>query len=176
MRFVEPAIVCSQFHLREGDVVADFGAGGGYFLAPLTQVVGAEGTVYALEVQKSLIESLSEIVRQKDYPNVQVLWADFEEPGGSTLEADVLDTAIMVNTLFQLTDKADALGEVFRTLRSGGKFFIIDWSESFGNLGPTPEAVVPEADAQALAEETGFVLERTFAAGEHHYGLALRKP
>lgn len=176
MRFVEPAVVCSQFHLRPDDTVADFGAGGGYFLEPLQQAVGAGGTVYAIEVQKSLVEGLGEIVRQRDYTNVQVLWADFEEPAGSTVSADVLDTAIMVNTLFQLEDKPGALQEVFRTLRSGGKFFLIDWSESFGNLGPTTEAVVTAQDAQARAEEAGFILEREFAAGEHHYGFAFRKP
>jgi arsenite methyltransferase len=176
MRFVEPNVVTSQFHLRDGDTVGDFGAGGGYFLTPLSQAVGRGGTVYALEIQKPLVEALGEQARRDNLSNVRVLWADLEEPNGTTLEANTLDAAIVVNTYFQFEDKEGALKEVLRSLRSGGKFFLIDWTESFGNLGPEPNAVVPEGVAQSAAESVGFVFERHFPAGDHHYGLAFRKP
>jgi ubiquinone/menaquinone biosynthesis C-methylase UbiE len=176
MRFVEPAIVTTQFHIREGDTVADLGAGRGYFLEPLVNAVGAEGLVYALEIQKNLVETMGEQVRSAGMDNARVIWADLEEPNGTTLENDTLDVAIMVNTLFQLDDKAAGAHEVFRALRSGGKYFVVDWSESFNNLGPEPGAVLAEADARAIVESAGFVFERSFPAGAHHYGVAFRKP
>jgi len=60
-------------------------------------------------------------------------------------------------------------------LRSGGKFFVIDWTESFAGMGPHPEQVILMADAINLFEANGFVFEREYPAGDHHYGLAFRK-
>ncbi len=174
-RFVVPDVVATHFHLREGDVVADFGAGSGYFIETLARLVGSTGRVYACEIQKNLLDKIGDLVRSKGLAQVQPLWSDIEVQGGSKIPDGVLDAAIMVNTYFQFTDRATALVEVARTLRSGGKLFIIDWSDSFGGLGPQPAQVVSAAVAQAEAESNGFVLEHTFDAGDHHYGLALRK-
>lgn len=175
-RFVIPEVVATHFHIRKGDVVADFGAGTGYFISTLSKLAGADGRVYALEVQKNLLESLDERVRRENLANVEAVWADLEDEGGTKLRDGALDAGIMVNTLFQLEDKNAALREAVRTLRAGGKFFIVDWSESWGGMGPRPAEVVDEAAATALAESAGFVLERSFDAGGHHYGLAFRKP
>ena len=175
-RFVEPAVVVSHFHLREGDSVADFGAGSGYFIKELAAAVGAEGRVYACEIQKNLLDTITEVSRKVGLQNVEVLWCDLEAPSGTKIEDEALDAAILVNTLFQLEDKPTAVTEMIRTLRSGAKLFIIDWSESFGGLGPQPDAVVSESAARALCEEAGLVYERSFDAGDHHYGIAFRKP
>ncbi len=175
-RFVVPSVVTTHFHIREGDTVADFGAGGGYFLDVLAQAVGQEGVVYACEIQKDLVEKLGNIARTKGLAQVQPLWSDVEELSGSKVPEGVLDAAILVNTFFQLEDKSTALKEIARTMRSGGKLFVVDWSESFAGLGPQPDAVVTEALTKDLCEQEGFVFERSFDAGDHHYGLAFRKP
>jgi ubiquinone/menaquinone biosynthesis C-methylase UbiE len=174
-RFFDPNTVATHFHIREGDVVADFGAGSGFFVETLSRLVGSSGRVYACEIQKELVEKIGVLVRTKGLFNVDPLWCDFETPHGAKIADSVLDVALMVNTLFQLEEKENALSEVSRTLRSGGKFFVVDWSESFGGLGPQPAQVVSEKSAIALVENRGFVFERSFDAGDHHYGLAFRK-
>ena len=174
MRFVVPEQVVSQFHIRDGDTVADFGAGSGYFTKVLSQAAGS-GKVYACDIQKPLLEKVAELARSEQLENVEVVWCDLEEKKGSKVADDTLDVVIMVNTLFQIEDKDTALQEVARVLRKGGKFFVIDWSESFGGMGPQENAVISEEDATRMAEKHGFSLERTYGAGEHHYGLAFRK-
>ena len=173
-RFVVPEVVVTNFHLRPGDKVADFGAGRGFFIKALSTQVGREGTVYALEIQKQLVEAIGELVRLEHLGNVSPIWCDIEELNGSKVPTDILDAAIVVNSLFQMEDKATALQEIKRTLRPGGKLFIIDWSESFGGLGPHPDQVLSEGAARAQVEQQGFVFERSFDAGDHHYGLAFR--
>lgn len=174
-RFVVPDVVSSHFHLRPGDSVADFGAGNGSFMSVLSRLVGPQGQVYAIEIQKNLAETLSSRVRSERLSNVKVLWGDIEEEGGTKVESGVLDAALISNSLFQMEDKATALREVSRTLRSGGKLFIIDWSESWGGVGPQSSHVLTESEARDLAEAEGFTFERTFDAGSHHYGLSFRK-
>lgn len=175
-RFVKPEVVVSNFHLRAGDRVADFGAGSGFFTATLAKAVGSEGKVYAIEVQKSLVDTISELARNQNLSNILPIWGDLEEPNESQLNDGEVDVVLLVNTLFQLEDKAAALSEAKRVLRSGGKLFVVDWSESYGGLGPSPEAVLEKVDAETMCESVGFVPERDFDAGDHHYGLAFRKP
>ena len=175
-RFVDPDTVSTHFYIKEGDTVADFGAGGGYFMEILAKLVGTEGKMYACEIQKELSIKLGDAARSKGLAQVHPLWCDVEELGGSKIPDEELDVAIVVNTFFQFEDKDIALQEMLRTLRSGGKLFIIDWSESFNGLGPQAGHVVSELDAKAFAEKQGFVFERAFDSGDHHYGLAFRKP
>lgn len=173
-RFVVPETVASQFHLHEGDTVADFGAGSGFFLSSLVAAVGESGRVYACEIQRPLVEKMGAFARQKGWHNVDVLWCDLEATGGVKIPDNTLDAGILVNTLFQIEDATTCLAELHRTLRPGGKLLVIDWTESFAGLGPAPSAVVTASAATDLCESNGFVYEREFPAGEHHYGLAFR--
>jgi ubiquinone/menaquinone biosynthesis C-methylase UbiE len=172
--FVIPDIVISHFHLKEGDVVSDFGAGSGFFLQALSARVGS-GKVYACEIQKALVEKVSEQVRSQHLLNVYPLWCDLEEPGGVPIKDGALDVGILANTLFQLEDKQTACAETYRMIRLGGRLMVIDWTDSYGGLGPAPDHVCSEAEAKNLFENHGFVLEQTYPAGAHHYGLAFRK-
>ena len=174
-RFVDPETVVSHFHLREGDSVADFGAGSGFYIEILAKKVGYQGKVYACEIQKELVEKIGTVARQKNLTAVHPLWCDLEQEKGVKIVDGVLDVGLLINTLFQLVDKDVAVQEVWRTLRAGGKLFVVDWSDSFGGLGPQPADVFSQENAKALLEEHGFVFERTFDAGDHHYGLAFRK-
>lgn len=174
-RFVIPDVVTTHFHLREGDVVADFGAGSGFFLRPLSKAVGENGLVYACEIQKVLVEKLGELAGLQGLGNIHPLWCDLEEPNGIKINDQELDAAILVNTLFLFEQKEVAIKEMARTIRSGGKFFVIDWTESFAGMGPQAERVVTATEATALMESNGFVFEHEYPAGDHHYGLAFRK-
>ena len=175
-RFVVPGVVATHFHLRPGDTVADFGTGQGFFLPILSELVGPKGRVFACEIQRNLVEAIGETVRTKSLGNVEPLWCDIEAHGGTKIDDQALDVAIMVNTLFQIEDKVTAVKEMSRTLRPGGKLFVVDWSESFGGLGPQPTQVITESNAKDLIEAEGFVFERSYDAGGHHYGLGFRKP
>jgi len=174
-RFVEPQTVITHFHLAPGDRVADFGAGSGFFLEALSRAVGAEGEVYACEIQKKLVDRLGQIAHEKRLGNVHPLWCDLEVMGGTRLQENALDAGVLANTLFQIEKKDVALAEMYRVLRPGGKFFVIDWSESFAGLGPHRDHVVTQEQAQRLCEDVGFSYERDYSAGAHHYGLAFRR-
>jgi ubiquinone/menaquinone biosynthesis C-methylase UbiE len=107
--------------------------------------------------------------------NIQPLWCDLEEVGGIKIPSNSLDAGILVNTLFQFELKGEALAEIRRVLRPQGVLHVIDWSESFGGLGPQPKDVVTKEVAIALCETAQFILEREFVTGEHHYGFSVRK-
>ncbi len=173
--FVVPEVVSTHFHLRPGDTVGDFGAGAGFFATVLSRLVGHDGKVYCVEIQKNLVEKLIDKVRREHLSNVEVFWGDLEEDGATKIPDESLDAAVIVNTLFQTEDRNLAVREITRSLRSGGKLFIIDWTESWGGLGPQPGQVLDKDEARAVAESVGLTFEREFDAGDHHYGLSFRK-
>lgn len=175
-RFVLPKRVSSHFHLREGDVVVDIGAGCGFFTQTLSERVGTEGVVYACEIQKGLVECIETLKQEHALQNVRPLWCDAEEVHGIDVPDGEADVVLIANTLFQAEDRTTVLQEAFRILRPGGKLFLIDWCESFGGLGPEERAIIREQTAIDAAESAEFVFERSFDAGAHHYGLAFRKP
>lgn len=173
--FIIPNVLVTNFHLRPGDKVGDFGAGLGNFAAALSRAVGSQGKIYACEIQRNLVEGLIDRASKERLGNLEVVWSDIEASNGTKIETGALDAGVAINLLFQIEDRAAALSEMARTLRPGGKFFLVDWSESWGGLGPQPGHLLSEASARSLAEAAGLTFERTFSAGDHHYGLAFRK-
>ena len=174
-RFIVPEVLATHFHLRPDDHVGDFGAGVGSFEPILSRLVGPTGRVYAVEIQKSLVEALAAKIQSSRLGNVEAIWGDLEAENGTKIKDGALDAAVMINCLFQVEDKPMAIREMTRALRSGGKLLIVDWSESWGGIGPQINQVLSEADTRDLIESEGLVFERSFDAGEHHYGLAFRK-
>jgi SAM-dependent methyltransferase len=173
-RFVVPEIVATHFLFKTGAVVADVGAGSGFYLKILSEMVGESGRVFACEIQKNLVEKLAEVVRIQQLPNVTPLWCDLEEPQGIKIRDGVLDGAILVNTLFQIEDKDTALTEMRRIMKTGGVLHVVDWTESFGGLGPAPNQVITMAAAIDVLESHRFFFEREYPAGDHHYGVAFK--
>ncbi len=170
-----PHQVVSHFHLRQGDRVADFGAGSGHFTYAMAHAVHPGGRVFAVEIQKSLAERITKEAHTKKLSNIEIIWGDLEGANGVRIADSSLDAALLANTLFQITDKARALKEIARTLHIGGKLIIIEWSESYGGMGPQRDHVVLESEAKAYAERAGFSYERSIPAGAHHYGCVFRK-
>ena len=82
-QFINPERAVSHFHLRDGDVVGDFGAGVGNFTIHLAKAVGERGSVYALEIQKSLLTKLGDTARSHNLTNINVLWCDLEAERGT---------------------------------------------------------------------------------------------
>jgi len=173
--FSNPARVLAQFGLVAGKKVADFGAGSGFYTLAAAEALAGSGTVYAVDVQKDLLSRLLAEAKRRRIANVEVLWGNVEKAGGSKLRDGAVDAVIAANILFQVEDKEGLVSEIKRVLKPGGEVLVVDWRESFGNMGPEPQAVVTAAAARALFEKGGFVFDRDISAGEHHYGMVFRK-
>lgn len=176
MSFAHPRKNISQFGLSHGDRVADLGAGAGHYAIEAGKQVGEDGRVYAIEIQKDLVSKVESEAKEAGLSNVEVIWSDLEEVGGSTLKDEMVDAVIMSNVLFQITNKSSIVEEANRILKSGGRLLLIDWSEAHGGVGPTPDHVFPESEARKLCEEAGFMARQIISPGAHHYGIIFQKP
>lgn len=173
--FADPKTIVRQFDLRTGMQVADLGTGSGFYALESARIVGSKGKVYAIEVQKDLLDRVKNNASREGLHNIEVVWGDIEQEGGTRLRDESVDRAIVSNTLFQIEDKERFVREVKRILRHDGKVFVIDWSDSSDVSGPNRAHIVGKAEAQALFEREGFAFDREISAGAHHYGLIMTK-
>ncbi len=168
--FSDPASNLAKLGLTEGMKVVDLGAGSGFYSIESAKKVGSSGRVYAVEVQKDLLERLRSVAAKDGLRNIEAVWGNIEKIGGTKLREAIADRVIASNVLFQITKPDDFALEIKRILKPGGKLLLVDWSE-VSTLGP--KTVVPQMKAETLFEKNGFKLDQTFGAGDHHYGLVL---
>jgi len=154
--------------------VADFGSGSGIYVLHIAEALEHSGRVYAIDVQQDLLKRVRNEAHRRGFKNVDVIWTDLEHAGASKLADQTLDLVLISNLLFQVQNKAAVLTEAWRILKPKGRLAVIDWSESFGGMGPQKADVVSKEKALMLARENGFELQREFAAGAHHYGMIFR--
>ncbi len=171
MSFSDPDKNISHLDLLAGMHVADFGSGSGFYTIAAAQEVGKSGVVYAVDIQKDLLTRTQRFAREQELANIEIVWADLEKENGSTLSPQSLDAVVLSNTLFQIENKEALVKEAYRVLKIGGKLLVIDWSDSFGGLGPKTEDIVPEHAVRTICEEVGFTIGKTVDAGAHHYGF-----
>lgn len=169
--FTDPVKNLKAFGLREDNIVADLGAGTGYYSVAAGELV-PRGKVYAVEVQKDFLETIKNKVREAHLRNVEIIWGNVEKLGGTKIGGCIVDAVIASNILFQVEDREKFIEEIKRILKIKGRVLLIDWSES-SIMGGTN--IVPKDKALEMFEEKGFVLEREIDAGAHHYGMILSK-
>ncbi len=175
MAFSDPEHNIEQFHLQSGAKVADFGAGSGFYVFATAKAVGGAGKVYAIDVQKDLLEKIKNEAGKRGISNVEIIWADVEKSGGTHLRNETVDAVIISNILFQVPEKDAVVVEAKRILKPNGKVLIIDWTDSFGGMGPSFDSVFPAPIARALFEKAGFIFQTQIKAGDHHYGFIFKK-
>lgn len=169
--FTNPEQNILHLGLTEGMRVADFGAGTGFYSKACSSRVGYTGKIYAIEVQKDLVKKLESDIKHWGLSNVECIWGDIEKRGGTKLSDHSMDAVIVSNVLFQAEDKLGLIDEVKRVLKKNGKVLLIDWSGSFGGMGPTPEHVITENTAKELFEKRGFKFVEKISTSVHHYGI-----
>jgi len=172
--FSNPEKVVDQLGLLPTMHVADLGAGIGTYSLKIAKAVLA-GKVYAVDVQKDLLVKLKNSANQAKLTNVEIIAGDIEHLSGTHLKESSVDMAVAANVVFQLSNKKSFVQEVKRILKKGGRVLLVDWSDSFGGIGPQPEHVFTEHKAKELFQAEGFAFERKISAGDHHYGLIFKK-
>lgn len=175
-QLLDPFFVLNQAGLREKMRVADLGCGAvGHFVFPASKLVGKEGVVYAVDIQKGVLANIEKKASLENAANVTTVWSDLERFGATKVDSNSLDVAMLLNTLFQTKDRAAVLKEAARMLKVGGKLIVVDWLPTSAPFGPPVEGRVDPFFVEQEADKLGLHLSKRFSAGQYHYGLIFEK-
>ena len=165
--FTDPLKNLKALGLREDNIVADLGAGTGFY-SVLAGGLVPRGKVYAVEIAQDFWDTIKDKVQEARLDNVEILSGDVEIPFGTKIADKVVDVVVASNVLFQIRDKERFIEEMKRILKHKGRTLLVDWSES-EVMGA--KKIFPKVSARALFEKKGFVFEREIDAGPRHYGM-----
>lgn len=148
--------------VRAGAVVADIGAGDGFFTSRLSAAVGASGHVYAVDVDDDALGRLRRRLEGDAVRNVTIVKGSADDP---KLPEGVLDAALIVNAYHEMEQYRAILAAVRRALKPAGRLVIVE-PISDGKRNESREAQIKEHE---IAPE--FVLQEARAAGFRITGL-----
>ncbi len=155
----KPDDVLDALELVEGDVIADIGAGGGYFSEKLAGRVGPTGHVYATDVQPAMIKALQKRVAKRNLANVTVIHGEFDDP---TLPSASCDWVFLSSVYKEIDERPAYMRKVRDVLKKNGRVAILEYRPETGGTGPPRRDRLPESQVIAEMEAAGFSLLRRF--------------
>jgi SAM-dependent methyltransferase len=169
-----PDAVVAQLGLTGTELVADVGAGVGYFSLRFAKALPG-GRVVALEVEPRMVDHLRARLVRESVANVEVTLTKIDDPG-TPAAADVV---FVCNVLHHVDAQVREawFGRLAANLKPGARLALLEFKEGKLEVGPPEEEKLPRAELLAIAQRHGLVLaeERPEVVPTQHF-LVFRKP
>ncbi len=119
-----PEAVIDALGLRGGEVVADLGAGSGYFTFLLAAKVGKTGKVFAVDIQDEMLEALRQRATALGVTNVEEVQDSETDP---KLAPGRIDLVLMVDVYHELAYPFEVMTKVREELKPGGRVVFVEY-------------------------------------------------
>lgn len=154
----KPHAVIRALGIAPGDRIADLGSGGGYFTFRLARATGPKGRVYAVDIDKGMVDYVSNRARQEGLSNIEVILARPDDP---QLPQSAIDIVFTTNTYHHLENRPAYFAKVGKYLRQGGRIAIVEfsgkhWLPFLGSHYTSGQVIKSEMN------DAGFALQREF--------------
>ena len=168
--FLNPEKLLKAIPVEPGMSVVDMGCGNGHYAVIAGQMVGSKGQVQALDVLEDALSQTATLSRLHGIQNVSTRVCNLELVGSCGLPEQAYDLAIMSGILHQLKNKANAVREAYRLLKTGGGLLVVEWNQD-SPLGPSVSERLGAPEVRKILEEHGFRPAKEFPAGSFHYAF-----
>jgi ubiquinone/menaquinone biosynthesis C-methylase UbiE len=167
----KPDEVVAALHLAPGAVVADVGAGPGYFTLRLARAVGSTGRVYGIDVEPRMTALLAERAREAGLANVVPVLA----PDGDGLPPEPVSLLLLVNAFHHFPDGPATLRRLAGSLAPGGRIALVEFHEGELPVGPPPDHKVTRAQIDAAVAAAGLAVAEEHRFLEFQHLLVLER-
>lgn len=148
----QPEAVLDLMQIAPASTVADLGAGTGYFVLRLSQRVGPQGKVLALDVEPKMIEFLARRVQEQQLANVEPRLVQPNDPG---LAPGSVSRILIVNTWHHIGERPSYAKKLAAALDAQGEVWIVDFTLD-ADHGPPPEYRLPAEQVVRELEQGGL--------------------
>ena len=166
-----PVRVVEALRIGPGSVVADLGAGTGYFTVHLARAVSPGGRVLAIDTEPNLVDYLGKRAEHEGVEGVEPVLADPDDPRippGAALRV------LVVNTYHHIGGRVDYLRRLQASLAEDGQVVVIDYYKKPLPVGPPLEQKLSRDDVVAEFQAAGYRLasEETFLPYQYFLSFA----
>ncbi len=168
---MDPDKIIPQLDILDGQLVADIGAGTGYFSVPFSDAVSPRGKVYAIDISQSMLDSLVEKAESRGIRNIAPV---LSEEDTIPIDDGIVGLAFMSMVLHEL-DGDETLQETYRILKQGGRLAILDYKKIESEHGPPLWHRLSQEEAIEKCEKAGFTFSKIFDTSPDMYGLVFEK-
>jgi arsenite methyltransferase len=166
--YQKPHEVVHALSLKPGEVIADIGAGSGYFTFHLARHVGEKGRVYAVDVSSDMILHINRRIRDTRANNVVSVLADPDDP---LLPERSVNRFFICNVWHHVENQTKYLSLMKKMLKPGGEVVMIDFQKTETPVGPPLKMRIAREDLIKQMENSGFRLskEHTFLPYQYFF-------
>jgi arsenite methyltransferase len=159
--YQKPDEVIAALGIREGERIADIGAGSGYFSLRFAHHVGDRGLVYAVDISPDMIRHINRRIRDMKLQNIRTVLADPDDP---LLPEASVDRIFICDTWHHIEKQDDYLRLIKKILKPGGQVVMIDFQKRELPVGPPVGMKISREALLGQMEGSGFRLaaEHTF--------------
>ena len=166
-----PSKALDALDLKPGMVVADIGAGSGYYSSRIAKRIGPTGRVYATDIQPGMIAILERRIKAEGLTNVTTILGSMEDP---TLPPRSIDLAIMVDVYHELQQPQLFLQRLKETFKPGGRLVLLEFRKEDPKVPILEVHKMSVAEVKAEMEAEGFVLDKVIDTLPWQHILVIR--
>lgn len=118
-----PDEVVRNMNLQADHVVADIGAGSGYFSFRIARMV-PEGRVLAVDIQSEMLALIEQEKSSSGITNIETVLGEIDNPN---LDINSIDAAIMVDAYHEFSHPFEMINGIYKALKPGGRIFFLEY-------------------------------------------------
>lgn len=135
-RWERPEELLDALRIPRGAVVADVGAGAGYFTVRLARRIGPDGQVYAVDIQPEMIKLLKQRLSEEKLTNVQAILSKPDDP---LLPPQSVDLALMVDVYHEIQNPDRFMPKLLKALKPDGRLVLVEYRAEDRGVPIRPE-------------------------------------
>ncbi len=169
----KPQMVISRLGDLSDKVVADIGAGTGYFSMPLARKAKK---VIAIDIEQQFLDYINRRLQHtpdRKSLNIETRLTKEDEPNLAAAEADLV---LIVNTYGYISHRVDYFSKVWKGLKPAGRLVVIDFKKEPLPVGPATEDKLDAKQVSAELDSAGFrTLTVDYTSLDYQYTLTAEK-
>ena len=148
-----------QLKLTEGMNVCDLGCGNGYWTLPIARDVGKDGKVYAVDIQREMLQKLRQRSSKYKLDNIKPVLGKVDDPN---LPANKMDLVLMVDVYHEFSHPESMLWGIRRSLNSKGVVALLEYREEDPGVPIKPLHKMSKRQIMKEYGANGFKLVREY--------------
>jgi ubiquinone/menaquinone biosynthesis C-methylase UbiE len=119
-----PKKLIELLKLKDGEVVADIGAGSGYYTFRMAKLVGTKGKILAVDIQKEMLDIIRDRMKKENLTNVEPVIGEEADP---KLKDESADTILLVDVYHEFSFPYEMTEKMVKALKPGGRIVFVEF-------------------------------------------------